>query len=160
MNDTVSRPRPRTPVLDFKGLGLWIPADSQKPKRVRAAALAGWALSEQAPVDCVARGRRMAALPCLCPEGWHRSLTESPNRAQSHFKVVLIFKKKKRKKEKKSSKTEKVQAWGRGTERALRNYPLKLGYPSRCFYFPPVLLSLQSSKISSKVIIHLITLIV
>lgn len=67
---------------------------------------------------------------------------------KSHAKAVSINKKKEKGRE------------GRGPEKAFRNYPLKLEYSSRCFCFRPVLLSFQSSEISSKVIIHLITLIV
>lgn len=71
-----------------------------------------------------------------------------------HFKAVEI----KTKKERKGRKTRRER--GGGGHTALCNYPLKLEYSNRCFCFQPVLLSFQSREIRSKVIIHLITLIV
>lgn len=61
---------------------------------------------------------------------------------------------------KKERKEREKEKGGGQPERAFCNYPLKLEYASRCFYFHPVLLSFQSGEMSSKVIIRLITLIV
>lgn len=72
-----------------------------------------------------------------------------------------IFNLEKKKIEDGKERGKKKRKGDRGQpEQARPHYPLKLEYSGRCFYFRPVLLSFQSIEISSKVIIHLITLIV
>lgn len=148
------------------GGGLRLSSDSQRhpgPEKVKATArcpLPWWRPESSADLQASDRAASCAsscAFAWLLPPCVSALRTFQLNFARAELKVTSRqFRLKKRKKGKK----ERKKGGGGQPEQAFCNYPLKLEYSSRCFYFHPVLLSFQSGEISSKVIIHLITLIV